>query len=78
MAKNPPVFFLSMVFKLCFPHLLICMEDSRPQNLNLGVALCIESGFEVENSEFLHIDLENKKSTPLLEFVIYQSVMFPC
>jgi len=38
------------------------MNDSRPGNMTLGAKLCLESKFEVDNTQFLKLDLEQFKT----------------
>ena len=46
-------------FKIRCPDFLTWMEDSRPGKSTLGVTFCVESDFQVENAQILHLDLKN-------------------
>ena len=53
-----PTFYKTKINNI-IPHFLTCTEASRPQNLTIGVNVCVESDFEVKNTEVLDLDLEN-------------------
>ena len=40
------------------PHFLTWMEDSRPEKLTLGGKFRIESDFQVEHTQILHLDFD--------------------
>ena len=50
--------------KRYLPHVLTWVEDSRPGNLTLGMIFCIESDLQVEDTQFLHLDLEIQQNGP--------------
>ena len=53
------------------------MEDSRPRNLTLGVNFGIESDFECEHVQNLHVDLEHQEQRSYIRFKLSSFLVIP-
>ena len=50
------------------------MQDSRPDKLTIGVILCVESNFQVQNIQKLHLDLNIQEKRAYAHLVLNLSV----
>ena len=48
--------------------MLTWMEDSRTQNLTIGVTCWVESDVQIENAKFLYLELKVKKNINITVF----------
>ena len=60
------------------PHMFTWIEDSRPEELTMGVEFCVESDLQVQHTRKIHLDLKlsEKRTREHLLFHLFVPFLF--